>query len=178
MADALALLPPPKNKEEDHVIDALFLKTLERKKDLLFSIPVTPQARKDFEEAWKALGTTSFFDNKQNRYVKDLIIRYSEAPQLERLVIWRLIGLRMEAGLKRGSGAAEAALKIEMAKFLFSALGVDRHELFEAVSLKTRSLSEEAGRDGNQAEEEILRIYSEQSENAETILENHFKQSP
>lgn len=175
MMDALALIPAPKNREEDAVINDLFHKTLERKKELLFSIPVNPQAKKDFGDAWKTLETTSFFDNKQDLYVRDLILRYSEAPQLERLVIWRLIRLRIEAGLKRGSATAEEALKIEMAKFLLSALGIDKHELFEAMHLKTRSLSEEAGRKGNQAEEEVVRIYSEQSKKAETILENYLK---
>lgn len=178
MMDALALIQTPKNREEADVISAIFLKTLERKKELLFSIPVTLQAQRDCEDAWKTLETTSFFNNKQEQYVKDLILKYSESPQLERLVIWKLIRLRMESGLKRGSGAAEEALKVDIAKFLLSSLGIDKHELFEAMHLGTRSLSEEAERMGNQAEEEIVRIYNEQSEKAETILENHFKQSP
>lgn len=178
LMDTLALIQPPRNSEEYAVIRDLCLKTLERKKELLFSIPVNPQAKKDFGDAWTTLETTSYFNNTQDQYVRDLFLRYSGAPQLERLVVWKLIRLRMEAGMKRGSGTAEKFLKVEMTKFLFSALGIDKHELFEAMRLVTRSLSEEAERKGNQAEEEVTRIYSEQSEKAETILENHFKQSP
>lgn len=175
LMDALALIPPPKNKKENDAISALFRKTLEGKKELLFSIPITPQAQRDCDEAWKTLETNSFFDNNQDKYVRKLLMQYSGAPQLERLVVWRLIELRMESGLKRGSAVDEVVLKVEMAKFLLSALGVDKHELFEAMSLKSRTGSEEAGRIGNQAEEEIERIYIEQSEKAESILENHFK---
>ena len=178
LIESLALISPPKNKEEDDVINALCSKTLERKKDLLFSIPITPQAQRDCEEAWKALESESLFDSHQDQYVRNLILEYSNAPQLERLVFWRLIRLRMEFVGPRGSGITEEILQVELAKFLLSALGIDKHELFEAMHLKTRSLSEEAGRKGNQAEEEVFKIYSEQSEKAEKILENHFKQSP
>ncbi len=181
LMDALALISPPKNREEDNVISALSLKTLERKKELLFSIPITPQVQRDCEETWKTLeisNASGFFNDNQNRHVRALIFKYSQAPQLERLVVWRLVRLRMESKEKRGSGTTEDILNVDIAKFLLSALGIDKHELFEATNLKTRSLSEEAGKKGNQAEEEIIRIYSEQSEKAETILENHFKQSP
>lgn len=178
LMDSLALIPPPKNREEYNAINVIFLKTLERKKQLLLSIPVTPQALKDYEQAWKTLEITSFFDTQQDHYVRDLILKYSDAPQLERLVFWRLIRLRMESGIKRGSATGEELLKVELARFLLTALGIDKHDQFEEMRLVTRSASEEAGRKGNQAEEEIARIYSEQSEKAETILENHFKQSP
>lgn len=178
LIEALALIPPPKNREEDDVINALCSNTLERKKDLLLSIITAPQTHRDCEEAWNFLLTPSFFNDSQDKYVRKLFSKYSDGSQLEKLVIWRLTTLRMDAGLKRGSGASEDVFKVEIAKFLLSALGIDKHELFEAMHLKTRSLSEEAGRKGNQAEEEVFKIYSEQSERAETILENHFKPSP
>ncbi|RYD39617.1 MAG: hypothetical protein EOP85_15640 [Verrucomicrobiaceae bacterium] len=178
MMDALAAIPPPSNRDGYDAIQAVRLRTLERKKDLLFSVPVDPPVKMDLEEAWEALETSSFFNNEQSRYVTDLMQKYSEAPQLEKLVIWRLIKLRMDAGLKRGSATAEEITKMEMAEFLFSALGIDRHELFEAIHVKTRSLSEEAGRKGDEAEEEIIRIYKEQSAKADKILESHVRQSP
>ena len=178
LKELLVLIPPPKNGEEDEAINALCRKMLELKKDLLLSIPTTPQAKRDCEEAWDTLENPSFFNTVQDRYVRELFSKYSDSSQLEKLVIWRLTTLRMDSGLKRGSGALEEVLKIEITKFLLSALGIDKHELFEAMHLKTRSLSEEAGRKGNQAEEEVFKIYSEQSERAETILENHFKRSP
>ncbi len=175
LIDTLALIPPPKNREDYNVILDLETKTLQRKKELLFSIPISPQAQRDCAEAWKVLESESLFDSHQDRYVRDLILKYSNAPQLERLVIWRLIRLQMEFIGPRGSGITEEILKVELAKFLLSALGIDKHELFDAMHLKTRSLTPEAGRKGDQAEEEILRIYSEQSEKAEKILEIHFK---
>lgn len=156
LIESLALISPPKNKEKDDVINALCSKTLERKKDLLFSIPITPQAQRDCEEARKALESESLFDIHQDQYVRNLNLEYSNAPQLERLVFWRLIRLRMEFVGPRGSGITEEILQVELAKFLLSALGIDKHKLLEAMHLKTRSLSEEAGRKGNQAEEEVF----------------------
>ena len=179
--DALALLPQPKKSEDYNVHLSLRRKTLERKKDLLLSVPISPQTHKACEEAWETLmilNASGFFNDSQEQFVRDLIFRHSGAPQLDRLVIWRLIKLRMESVGKRGSGVSEDILKEELAKFLLVAFGIDKSGLFEAMKPATRVVNEETGRAGYQAEEEILRIYSEQSKKAEKILKDHFKQTP
>lgn len=174
----LAAIPPPKNVKEYLDVEPLYRKKLERKKDLLLSVPISPQAQSDCLEAWKILESSLGFEPNQFQYARELMLKYSEAPQLERLVIWRLIKLRLDSARKRGSAVSEMLFEQELAKFLLPAFGIDKRELFEAMKPTTRVVNEETGRAGYKAEEKIEKIYRIQSDKAEAILEEHFNQSP
>lgn len=117
---------------------------------------------------------SGFFDTARNDYSENLLNRYLKAPQLDQLVIWETVRTRLDSmstGRKRGDATGEILLRIELARLLFSALGTERDELFDAVHLKTRSASGEAETVASKAEEEIERINVELSKAAEKILE-------
>jgi hypothetical protein len=73
------------------------------------------------------------------------------------------------------SNTSNILLRLEMARLLFSALGVDKSELFEAIEPKVRVMSREAGLRGARAEEDIERLHLELEKEAEKILEEHWK---
>ncbi|MEO6476748.1 hypothetical protein [Luteolibacter sp.] len=179
----LAKIPPPRTTEEYEAALVPYRNMLDHRRDLLFSIPVSPKAEKDRKDAWDALEfkkTLAIFSYDQNDYAKKLLNYYSTAPEIEKLVMWEVVRTRMEYGNatngRRGlSGNDEILLRREMAKLLFSALGLEKQELFDAVNLKTRSASNEAEMKGSAAEEEIERLHIEQSKVAEKILEEHWK---
>lgn len=182
LKDSLARIPPPKSIEEYAAIESAYHKMFVRRKDLLFSIPISSQAEKDRNEVWAALGfgenpAKGFLDGERNKYAKELLNRYLNASQLEKLVIWETVRTRI-TGAKRGDASGEIFLRIELAKLLFSALGIEKQELFDAVDLKTRAASREAESKASLAEEEIERIHIEQSKVAEKILEQHWKPAP
>jgi hypothetical protein len=168
-------------------MDILFQKKFEQRKELLFSIQVGSVTDKDRRDAWNILevgvngGGGGFFDIEQNTYAKNLMESHMNSTQIEKLVIWETIRTRMifsPNNPKRGNGYPEERLKLEMAKLLFSALGIDKQELFDAENYKARNVSEEASIKGNLAEEEISKLQIEQTPVAEQILERHWKLDP
>ncbi len=182
LKESLTRIPPPKSIEDYAAIEMAFQKVFVRRRDLLFSIPISHEVEKDRSDAWSALGSgekpaNNFLTGEQNKYAVELLNRYMGASQLEKLVIWETVRTRI-TGQKRGSETGEILLRIEMAKLLFSALGIKEQELFDAVNLKTRSANSEAESKASSAEEEIGRITEEQSKVAEKILEKHWKPIP
>jgi hypothetical protein len=176
----------PRNEEQELSYRESLRKALDHRKKLLFSISISPQAEKDRNDAWDVLEfrkSLSIFTDEQNVYAKKLLNAYSSAPTIEKLVIWELVRSRMKYSILPGggrglSGSDEILLRIEMAKLLFSALGIDKKELFDAVGLKTRAASSEAETKASRAEEEIEKLHIEQSKVAEKILEQHWKLTP
>jgi hypothetical protein len=183
MMDALALIPPPRNRVEAAAIDAVYLDMLERRRELLFSIPISPEAEVDRNDAWERLEHSDYDGRGRNLYAEQLLNEYSNASQIEKLVMWDLLRCRMsywriKEGELRGSGNNVRILELQMAKFLLPALGSDKHEMFDAMEPKIRIASDEAARRGSQAEEEVERTYIEQSKEAEKILEAHWSLVP
>jgi hypothetical protein len=169
-------------------MNMLIQKQFERRKELLFSIQVGSATEKDRNEAWITLEIDKngvyrggFFDNDQATFARILMENHMDSTQIEKLVIWETVRTRMDfspGNGKRGDGSIEETLKIDMAKLLLSALGINKQELFRAASYKIRSASDEAGTNGHLAEEEIRRLQIEQTPVAEQILERYWKPDP
>lgn len=67
-------------------------------KSEVFNVPLPEQASKDRSEAWEKLAVPDnhrVITKEQRLYADRIVDRYSEAPQLEKLVFWRLINLRL-----------------------------------------------------------------------------------
>jgi hypothetical protein len=173
---------PPVAEVEEAFREGL-RKVLERRKELLLSVPVSPKAEKHRNEAWKELEFKEgmgIFVLEQYHYAEALLKSYATAPRIEQLVIWDLIRLRMKYKVIPGgrvglSGTPDILLRREMARLLFAALGVDKSELFDASELKAMAASSEATSRGSRAEGEIERLHLELEKEAEKILEEHWK---
>ncbi len=186
--EAMNRLPISRTTEDREVRRKTVLRFLDARKDLLFSIPLSKQAEKDRKGAWDFLEIGKngsggvFYVDEQNEYAENLLKSYADAPQIEKIVMWEVIRSRMEypKTLRGGGGDAtgEVLLKFKMAKLLFSALGIEKQELFDTIDIKTRLASVEAERKANVAEDEIQKLYVEQSKVAEQILEKHWQASP
>jgi hypothetical protein len=176
----------PRTSEDEIEERQMILKMEDLRRSLLFSIPINSDAEMDRNEAWNTLELHEserggFLDTSRNEYAKKLLNRYSSAPQIEKLVIWETVRTRLDpklTGGKRGDATGEILLRVEMARLLFSALGIDKKELFDAIDLKTRAASSEAETKASRAEEEIEKLHIEQSKVAEKILEQHWKLTP
>lgn len=187
LSESLSRLPIPRSKEDYDERRQITLKMLSHRRDLLFSIPISPKAENDRNEAWKVLevGTGhelgGYFNSEQDQYAKNLLKSYSSAPQVEKLVIWDVIRTRMEYLTQNhvvGTSVSDQVLKNEMAKLLFSALGIDEKELLDAASMQQRKMSDAAWSKGIEAAEKIVEFYNEQSKVAEKILEKNWKLPP
>lgn len=176
----------PATKEQEEESRQFKLRKLDRRKELLFSIPVSDRAAKDRIEAWNRLEIEpdkrgGFFDPARNEYSKSILNKYLDAPQIDKLVIWETIRTRLDplsSGARIGNAIGEIHLRFELARLLFSALGIEKPELFDAVDLKTSAMSDDAGRAAGRAEEEIEKLNMELSKKAEKILEQHWKRYP
>ncbi len=190
LEDALAKIPPPRTMEEYDARRVRYREMLDHRRDLLFSIPVSPNAEKARNEAWNKLDLkrhSGYFDKEQRDYIESLMKNYYDAPQLEKLVMWELVRCRMDYWKSNNTGrgglgeigSSELLLRREMAMLLFAALEIDAKELFAAVELK-RMLSDDASerKRASEADEKIEEIYTEQSKVAEEILEKHWKLPP
>lgn len=176
----------PRNEQQELSYRESLRRLLERRKSLLFSVQIGTHAEMERNAAWKFLEfrhNLAIFTDDQNDYAKKLLSGFYSAPAIEKLVIWELVRIRMDYSMAPGggrglSGTGEILLRREMAKLLFSALGIEKQELFDAVDLKIRAASSEAETKASRAEEEIERIHIEQSKVAEKILEENWNLSP
>jgi hypothetical protein len=186
LVSALALIPPPRTEEEYAASRIPMKNMLERRGELLFSISISPKAQRERAEAWSKLEQSAYASNELYQYAKNLLNSYSEAPQIEKLVMWELLRCRMDYWKTQpgggvgfgGTGTSEILLKIEMARLLFSALELDAKALFEAIEVKRGFVDSASESEANRSEEEIKRLYTEQSKVAEKILERHWKLPP
>jgi hypothetical protein len=159
---------------------------IEAERVKLFSIEISAEASKDREAAWNFLELDSnrnrnSFHGDQFRFAGEMLEKYMEAPQLEKLVMWKVVELRIESfseNLLGGAGANLEIVKIQKAKLLLSAFGLDDRNLFHAADYKVRYSGGNSAKEGNEADEKIDAMYATQSKVADQILEKHWKISP
>lgn len=99
----------------------------------LFSIPLSPSADKDRSEAWTRLeipDTDLRWKPEQFLFAEELLKRYENGTQIEKLVFWQLVGSRKfshrSGGIERNLGDQRPSLINErLDRILYSALGVN-----------------------------------------------------
>lgn len=119
----------------------LIAKQMERNRLEVFDVPLNEKASRDRSDAWAYLTCAQFAEplsSKKWVYARDLLDRYKDATAIEKLVFWRLIGLRMyEQGVSNTSRyleegvdpRVERGMPAKLTALLYSALGEDPSSL-------------------------------------------------
>jgi hypothetical protein len=141
---------PPRKKEgqktEQEQIAQVLLEQSEAARAIVFDVPLDEAASFDRAKAWEMLTQKEpwmLLSDAQCEHARDLLKRYENGTQLERLVFWRLVFLRKyeqgASGTSRVVGADEELrrdLRKRLLEMLYSGLGDDPEELPEPLAAR------------------------------------------
>jgi hypothetical protein len=156
------LAPEPSRKKEvqkseQEQIAQVLLEQSEGARAIVFDVPLGEAASLDRVKAWESLTQKEpwmLLSDAQCEYARDLLKRYENGTQLERLVFWRLVFLRKyeqgASGTSRVVGADQELrrdLRKRLLEMLYSGLGSDPEELSEPLAArKAMELLEKAAK--------------------------------
>lgn len=147
-------------KTEQEQIAQVLLDQSEDAFALVFDVPLDEVASVERAKAWETLTQKvpwTPLSDVQCEFAKDLLKRYKNGSQLEKLVFWRLVFLRKyeqgASGTSRIVGADQELrrdLRTKLLEILYSGLGDDPEELSEPLAVrKAIVLLEMAGKKEN-----------------------------
>ena len=129
----------PIDKSEDRDVEDIQIRQKDEDRIEVFAVPLSDSASRDRDKAWNKLATIKSsvpLSGEQVVYASDLIDQYKNSSQIEKLVIWRLVYLRM---YEQGASSTSLILDDYQSLRLDMPLKLNRL-LYSALDLEPASL--------------------------------------